>query len=394
MILTIPISAYANENINSESVSDEYESESSDTENNSDLLPEGKFYLGDINCDRRITASDARNVLKFSAKQTALTLKQCIIADANKNRVVNAQDARLILRMAAKLEAASECKEAKNADDKELLLSYDKRAFYTPQLDGFSTNITDDKVFTKIRSLEKYCANLKGIVTFYYTDINGNYYIQFDSDKVYRTQCTVKAPFVKSMLDYMELNNIPLNKKLYLKDSQKWKGHYVSSFKTGTGFEIGEIMYYALRYSDNTAYQMLFDNFSSKVLNNNAEKIGASLRLDTYIFGETSASDMAKLYRDIYFYDGKYKEEFFGHLKNSETSPLISNGLPDDVEILRKSGSGGNATVGYHDCVVVLTDSPFVLIIYTSINKDKSYDRLPFKRIAENIYSINQSLYS
>ncbi len=352
-------------------------------------LPTEDLYYGDINTDGLITAADARIVLQFCAKTKLLTRRQCILADINANKAVNAQDARIILRIAAKIDKTKLCPDATNTSDMEFLVKYDERKFYKPYLKGFTTNITDEAVFKQIKTLEDYCAKLSKVVTFYFTDVNNEYYIQYNSDKVYRTQCTVKAPYVKSMLDYIESKNIPLSKVIYLKSNQKWNGHYLSNFRTGTGFTISELMYYALRNSDNTAYQMLFDYFGPEILNKNAEKVGAKLRLSTYMFGETSAQDMAKLYLDIYKYNGKYKNEFFTNLKNSNTSPLIKNGIPNGVQMLRKSGSGGNATIGYHDAAVVLTEKPYVLIIYTSINFDRYYDRVPFRRIAEMTYDIN-----
>lgn len=355
-------------------------------------IPAGEYYKGDINGDGLITASDARLVLKFSAQQIQLTERQCVLADANSNKAVNAQDARLVLRMSAKLSGIIKCNDAASASNTTYLSRYDKRVKYVATLSGFSTNIMDEALFSKIRDLENYCSKYKNVVTFYFTDVNNQYYIQYNSSKVYRTQCTVKAPFVKSMLDYMEANNIPLTKTLYLQSHQKWKGHYLSGFRTGTGFTIRELMFYALRYSDNTAYQMLFDHFGSKVLNNNAKKIGASLRLGTYIFGETSAADMTKFFLDIYSYNGKYKNEFFSDLMNSQTSPLIRNGIPSSVKIMRKSGNGGRSTVGYHDCAIVLADTPFVLVIYTSVNSDRNFDKTPFTQIAKKVYSINNSL--
>ena len=137
---------------------------------------------------------------------------------------------------------------------------------------------------------------------------------------------------------------------------------------------------------------MLFDYFGTSHFNENAAKIGSSLRLGSYIFGETSAANMTKHYLDIYNYNGKYKNVFFEHLSNSNTSPLIRNGIPNGVTVMRKSGSGGDATIGYHDCAIVMTEQPFVLVIYTSVNKDRNYDKTPFRKIAEMVYDINESL--
>lgn len=377
-------------------IESEYESETitktETTTEKPNKLPAGEFYVGDINNDSYITAADSRLVLKFSSKQILLTERQCVLADANFNKVVNAQDARLILRIAARLDKTKKCSQAESADPALFIAKYDKRKNYTSSLKGFSTSIMDEAVFSQIKALENYCRQLGSVVTFYFTDVNQEYFIQYNSDRVYRTQCTVKAPFVKSMLDYMEKNNISLNKTIYLKSSQKWNGHYLSNFKTGTGFTISELMYYAIRNSDNTAYQMLFDYFGTTNFNENAKKIGSSLRLNSYIFGETSASNMAKHYLDIYNYSGKFKNVFFEHLSNSNTSPLIRNGIPSGVTVMRKSGSGGNATVGYHDCAIVMAEQPFVLIIYTSVNRDMGYDRTPFRKIAEMVYEINETL--
>ena len=357
------------------------------------VVTPGGFYKADVNLDGYINASDCRIILRFSAQMQLLSEQQCIIADINSNNAVNAQDARLALRMAAKIDSIIPDNEAHKADPEKYLSKYDNRKMYTPYLSGFKTNITDESVFDKIRDLEDYCYyNLGRVATFYYTDVNEEYYISYNSDRVYRTQCTIKAPYVKAMLDYMEENNIPLDKVLYLQSHQKWKGHYVSGFRTGTAFTIDELMYYAIRNSDNTAYQMLFDYFGPEVLNRNSEKIGSTLRLGSYIFGENSASDMAKHYLDIYHYNGKYKAEFEEDLIYTNCSPMIRRGIPDDIVIYRKLGSGGSATIGYHDCAVVFTDDPYVLVIYTSLNMDRGYDKMPFQRIAEKTLAINLAM--
>lgn len=345
---------------------------------------------GDVNQDGAVTASDARLVLRFSAKLCLFSIRQCVIADCNKNKKVNAGDARTILRIAAKLEKTTEY--TGNDDDKTLVSKYGASEPYKPTVSGFSTNITDPDVFNKIKALENYCAALGSTATLYYTDVNNQYYIKYNSSRVYRTQCTIKAPYVKSILQYMEKHNISLETKLYLKNSQKWSGHYLSGFKAGTAFSIRQVIYYAIRYSDNTAYQMLFDHFGNEIFNENCKKVGSSLRLGTYIFGETSAEDMAKLFLDIYNYDGKYRDILFEDMENNTSRNRIAAGVPEGIRVLNKIGSGGSMTVGYHDCGIIFTDMPCVLIIYTSFNKDRYFDNIPFQRIATHVVGINRSL--
>ena len=59
---------------------------------------------GDLDNDKKVTAIDARTVLRASAGMETLTPGQKIAADVNKDGKVNAIDARIILRCAANLE--------------------------------------------------------------------------------------------------------------------------------------------------------------------------------------------------------------------------------------------------------------------------------------------------
>lgn len=63
-----------------------------------DIMP------GDVNNDSRITAADARLVLRYSAKIGELPADGLIAADVNNDGAVNASDARFILRYSANLE--------------------------------------------------------------------------------------------------------------------------------------------------------------------------------------------------------------------------------------------------------------------------------------------------
>ncbi len=363
----------------------------SETETEPAATPEPlEIRYGDIDQNGKITASDARLVLRFSAKLCKLSRRQCVLGDCNQNKTLNAADARTVLRLAANLIHSSVY--VGNDSDTEMLTVFSAATPYKPTVKGFSTNITDPAVFPKVKELEKYLGSLGKTATMYYTDVNKQYYLKYNSDKVYRTQCTVKAPYVKSVLVYMEKNNISLNEKLYLKESEKWEGHELSAYPDGTAFTIRQVIYYTIRYSDNTAYQMLFDHFGSKIFNESAKKAGSSLRLGSYIFGQTSAEDMSKLYLDIYNYKGKYRDMFYDDLANTIYRSQIPSGVPAGIKVLNKIGTGDEATVGYHDCAIIFTQVPCVLIIYTSFNKDRDYDVIPFREIAWDVVGINMAL--
>lgn len=394
VLLAVPAFASGNSIDNIEKLAENIfsDTESSNTKvtaNGKAVTEEKKIYFGDADTDGKVTTADARIILRFSLKLEKLTKKQCVISDYNDSGYISSADARLVLRTALKLEQLKEFNA--NVSEPDTVLSvYDNRRDYISSLPGFSTNIRNPKQFDNIKKLEKYCASFKDVITFYYTDTEQKYYIQYNSDRVYRTQCTVKAPYVKSMLVYMEENNIPLTTRLRLSGSQKWSGHALSGYPNGTYFTIEELIKYTIRYSDNTAYQMLFDYFGTSIFNKNAQRVGSSLRLGDYIFGKTSAKDMAKLFLDIYRYNGKYKNLLQKEMELSEPSYLIKNGIPQDVRSIHKFGCGSASTVGYHDCAIVYTDKPFVLTVFTSLNTDRDYDATPFGEIGLYCCKINR----
>ena len=65
-------------------------------------------YLGDVNNDGKITASDARTILRVSAKLDKLDNDRLTVADINGDGKITASDARTVLRMSAKLEQLQE----------------------------------------------------------------------------------------------------------------------------------------------------------------------------------------------------------------------------------------------------------------------------------------------
>ena len=60
---------------------------------------------GDINNDGKITAADARLLLRYTAKLESLDSETLKYSDANKDGRISAADARLLLRVSAKLES-------------------------------------------------------------------------------------------------------------------------------------------------------------------------------------------------------------------------------------------------------------------------------------------------
>ena len=61
------------------------------------------FFAGDVTDDGKITAADARVILKFAACLDTPSEKQQYFADVNSDGKITATDARIVLRRAAQL---------------------------------------------------------------------------------------------------------------------------------------------------------------------------------------------------------------------------------------------------------------------------------------------------
>lgn len=79
---------------------DDEEEDNEDSEHPDELV----IGMGDVDGDGRVTASDARLILRAAAQIVTLTMEQEALADVDNDGVVTALDARMVLRVAAELE--------------------------------------------------------------------------------------------------------------------------------------------------------------------------------------------------------------------------------------------------------------------------------------------------
>jgi hypothetical protein len=69
-------------------------------------------YLGDVSGDGKVSATDARQVLRVAAMLDEFTPDKLILADTNEDGKITSSDARMVLRMAAMLEELIEIEDS------------------------------------------------------------------------------------------------------------------------------------------------------------------------------------------------------------------------------------------------------------------------------------------
>lgn len=194
--------------------------------------------LGDVDMSGKVTASDARTVLRATAGLDGLSEEQLIIADTDSNEKITAADARLILRCSAGLEKLSNIELSDTVYLNEFMSIDDELKLFVAScetkkqdgfvfsyngeivvLDGGMKNTGDDSVFTHLMKLRKdllpdgisesdenYKLKITVVISHFHTDHMNTYiydiipshYIEID--KVYITE--------QSVFEKTELYNI------------------------------------------------------------------------------------------------------------------------------------------------------------------------------------------
>ena len=85
-------------------VDEEQLTQKDDDDEESDHPDELVIGMGDVDGDGKVSASDARLILRAAAQLVTLTMEQEALADVDNDGAVTALDARIVLRVAAELE--------------------------------------------------------------------------------------------------------------------------------------------------------------------------------------------------------------------------------------------------------------------------------------------------
>lgn len=251
--------------------------------------------------------------------------------------------------------------------------------------------------------LQGVCSPYKDTLSFYYKDLVSGYSIEFRADEIYQTASVIKAPYIRYLL---ETKNIDFNKKLKMTKKQGGSSH-IDAQPLGTEFTVKELMEYAIRYSDNTAYYMLNEEFGFSGFNAYADKLGIrsnevnnlTLVFPKPRFGYLSARDAGLYFEDIAEYIEKGNENakmLKGWLTTTTVGGMLADAYGDTYEVAHKYGLQdlGNAySRAYHDAAIVYAPQPYVLTILTTLEEGAAADKV-FANVASLIDAIQTQLHA
>lgn len=286
-----------------------------------------------------------------------------------------------------------------------------------------------------LERLAAICKAHRGTISLYYKDLENGYTIEYDADKTYQAASVIKAPYVKYLLS----SGVDGSEMLTLK-SKMGGSTYIDEYPVGTQFTVEELMGYAIRYSDNSAYNMLNQRFGFDGFNEYAEglgitcneKNGLTLQLPKPRFGYLSARDIGLYFEDIanYIETGTTEAKLlFSWLTTTlehsqlpdaydQTTPVTDDSSTADNGEMVETGENIEAaydarfegyTVGhkygeqdygeawnraYHDGAIVWRNHPYVLAVATNLVPHEDDSNQVFHDIASLIDQIQTDFYT
>lgn len=278
------------------------------------------------------------------------------------------------------------------------------------------------ETFERLAALCKANGNF---VSLYYKDLQRGYTLSFREDEIYQAASVIKAPYVKHLLE----TGVDRTKKLTM-TSKMGGSTYIDQFPTGTQFTVEELMEYAIRYSDNTAYYMLNKEFGFESFNEYADNLGIeangkrglTLQFSKPRFGYLSAQDVGLYFEDIAKYietgtdDAKLLYSWLITTTEQSQFPASYNAKTYEMSALRDPAKLNDAyntrfegyTIGhkygvqdygeawnraYHDGAVVWCEHPYVLVITSNLPTQTEESNKVFHDIAELVDQLQLEFY-
>ncbi len=245
-------------------------------------------------------------------------------------------------------------------------------------------------------------------IAVYYENLSTGFVYTYNADKVAYSASVMKAPYILSVLmacDQYENGEILPEDVGYSEDSLKKMFNLnekialdhetmdvvgsgvIKNLEDGTEFTYTELIEYALSKSDNIAFSLIKNKFTSKWYYKLIDELGvvSPLTHDMYL----TARETGVLFKELYYFtveNNKYGALMRESLTDSSHTVLAKQAL-SQLDVAHKYGWDIDS---YHDAAIVYGDSPYIAIVFTNIDcgglEADEYIREIFKKI-DNLHN-------
>ena len=239
---------------------------------------------------------------------------------------------------------------------------------YVPSA-AVSTNITSPAAAAALEKLEADFSYM-GDAAIYFATVDGKYSFGIRERDVYTSASTIKAPYCQ----YIIASGADLDDTVYYGENTRMSLEGVMAPEyVGNTYTVGQLIEYAIRYSDNQAYRLLYEKFGVDGFNEYLSSIGAAgLSLSEWSeFGHASAAELSAAMLDIYRRSAD-DPTLLTYIENCVFSVQIAGGTP--YVCAHKYGYDGG-TEGFHDTAIVFHPAgAYLLTVMTHVDFDAYED--------------------
>ena len=213
------------------------------------------------------------------------------------------------------------------------------------------------------------------------------------ADDVQPTASLIKLPVMVAAYRMADAGRLDLTKSLTLAESDKVPGSGIltDQFSAGVSLSLRDAIRLMIRYSDNTATNLVVDQiglptttatmaslgFPKTGLNSKVYRGDTTIspeRSRLYGLGSTTASETVDLLEKLHAGTIASKESceaMIGHLVSCDDK-VLQHELPTGTKVAHKSGAVSNSRC--HAGIVYGPKGPFAICVLTTDNKDQSWD--------------------
>lgn len=289
----------------------------------------------------------------------------------------------------------------KNFDDKEIRQSgYD---FINPLLEcemsgnSLSLKISEAEIKKTIQEniIDK---NPDAVISLYYRDLKNGPWFGIDEKGQYSPASLFKVPLMMTYYKHLESNPGFFDREIeFKKPVSNFSQSIVSDKKIEAGkkYKISELIDYMIKYSDNEAADLLFQNIDVGEINSIFGDLGIAAPDLYHSDNKISVKDYASFFRILYnasYLSRNYSEQALKTLSEVEYKDGLIAGIPSGIKVAHKFGEreledeNGKKVRQLHDCGIIYhPQNPYLLCVMTRGKE--------FKNLSNIISSVSRTIY-
>lgn len=238
------------------------------------------------------------------------------------------------------------------------------------------SNIKNKCLRKKIYYLNKYLLKQNEKVAYAYKNLSTDDMFSFNLDVCFYSASAIKFLVCLYIYEQAETNPEILENELILNPEDFKQGSGVlKNTPNKTNYSVKQLIYYALKESDNTAYIKLVNYVTAEKLKAYGLSLGAKHTLEGKdLFGIVNASDMLIYLKHSYDYfetNTKFSQELKNNMSNPSYKIIKSKNIDNNLFVRKYGGFG----IAFHEVGIVYDENPYVLIILTQKNELKDKEK-------------------